>query len=410
MNKSPLKIAITLACGATVFAAVAFNGSQMPPKQQKEQPIVEQKSEPINPLVLPQELTQSIAPQVSVLNVQTGTYQSQVIGFGEARSKYQLDYTVEINGRVNTLHPNFETGKVVKKDQQLAIVDQTQYLQALLQAKADVAQARLNLLEEQRQGEQAKSEWLRSGINGEPASPLVLREPQLLNVTAKLNNAKQALVKAQRDLDNTQLKAPFDAVIVERNIQPGSYLQVGNQIATLYSIDTVEIEIPLSQQQWQTLPNLDNKSLSEQLKGWDVSLTSAEGNGEWQGYVARVEQHLEQNTRQRSLIVVVDKPLQQEVDLYPGVFLKASISGRSMDNLWQLPASAISQQGDIWFVGADSTLSKSKANVLFSKNGLVFVSPINDSTITGPDASLHIVKRPLSSYKAGMKVNAIVEG
>ncbi|MCZ8485537.1 hypothetical protein O9993_06550 [Vibrio lentus] len=38
-------------------------------------------------------------------------------------------------------------------------------------AKANVAPAQLDLLEEQRQGRQAKSEWQRSGLSDEPDSP-----------------------------------------------------------------------------------------------------------------------------------------------------------------------------------------------------------------------------------------------
>jgi hypothetical protein len=116
-------------------------------------------------------------------------------------------------------------------------------------------------------------------------------------------------------------------------------------------------------------------------------------------------------SRQRSLVVVVDDPLAQSTQLYPGTFVKAIIQGKSVQNLWQLPSSAISQQGDIWFVDDAGLLTKALATVLFEQNSFVYVQPISQALNNqARNSPTQVVKRPLSSFKVGTKVMAKVEG
>lgn len=395
MKLNTITIAITLLSAATIFGAAAFNGSQMPERGKpgaKEESVTKKPQKANTVIALQQVAVQSTTPS---------SYESEVVGYGEAHSKYQLTFTSEVSGRVQTISESFESGMVVKKGTVLASVDKTSYQQAVAQAKASVAQAKLDYLEEQRQGEQAKLEWQRSGLTGEPDSPLVLREPQLANAKATLENAEQELKKARHDLNNTVIKAPFDALVVSRDIQPGSYVQTGTQVATLYSIDSVEVEIPLSEEQWSSLPVFDNSTLKADK--WPVTLTTSDLRFEWQGYVVRTEQHLSSETRQRSLVVAVDEPLEKGTHLYPGTFVKATIAGASLENLWELPSSAISQQGELWLVNNEGLLNKVSADVKFAKQDSVYVTPVTES-----DAQ--VVKRPLSSFQNNMKVQPVVEG
>ncbi|MEZ9219243.1 efflux RND transporter periplasmic adaptor subunit [Vibrio cyclitrophicus] len=417
MKLNTITIAITLVAGSSIFAALAYNGSQVQPSPQNtnELTVSDPQTESVttksigSKSIAVKTLPVSQQQQVSVVAATLGDYLAEVVGYGEAKSRYELMFSTEVSGRVEAISSQFETGQVIGKGEVIANIDSTSYQQAVTEAKANVAQAQLDLLEEQREGEQAKSEWKRSGLSGELDSPLVLREPQLEQVTAALENAKLELAKAEQDLEKTTLVAPFDSLVVSRDVQPGSYAQTGTQIATLYSIDEVEVSVPLSESQWLSLPNSDNSQLKQQP--WPVTLSSSDGQFQWQGYVERVEQHLQQDTRQRSLIVKVDNPLEQQKDLYPGTFVKATISGKRLTQLWQLPASAISQQGDLWFVDANGQLSKSNANVEFEKGGLIYVDPtkLNNPNVSNSD-SVQVVKRPLSSFKVGMIVLAKAEG
>ena len=399
MKLNRMNVIVTVLSVGSIFAALGYTASKLPPAPNQKASV----ESPVKPLE--KSVPATLLPQVGVVAVTGQEYQAEVIGFGEARPRFELTLSAEVNGKVIDLNRQFESGQVIKKGTVLGQINDTSYQQALTQAKTDVAQAELDLLEEQREGEQAKAEWLRSGLSGEPASPLVLRTPQLAQAKAALENAKLALKKAQQDVAYTQITAPFDALIISRDIQPGSYVQTGTQLGTLYSVAEVEINVPLSEQQWKNLPAFDNAQLAK--TPWNVTLQSTDGLNQWQGYIERVEQHLTQTSRQRSLVVVVDDPLAQQTDLYPGTFVKTQINGKSLNNLWQLPSSAISQQGDIWFVDDNDLLAKSAATIVFEKAGFVYVMPM--TTKQGMPATMQIVKRPLSGFKVGTKVLAKVE-
>jgi len=348
--------------------------------------------------------TATVAPTVTVVEISAGNYQAEVKGYGEAEAHYAISYTAEVSGRVASLSENFESGQRVNKGDVLVTLENTAYKQAVAEAESDLAQAELDLLEEQRTGEQARLEWERSGLEGEPNSSLVLREPQLAAAEAVVENARYSLEKAQQDLEKTIIRAPFDALIVERDVQPGSYVQSGTTIAELYSTDRVEIEIPLSVSQWENLPQLTNADIAQIEKQWRVDLTDIEGENHWEGYVIRVEQHVDTTSRQRSLVVAVEHPFDLEVGLFPGTFVQAAISGRTLENTWALPASAISQSGEIWYVDEQTQLKKVPATKIFEKGEMIYVEPIEGLS------AAQIIKRPLSNYVVGMQVIPKVEG
>jgi RND family efflux transporter MFP subunit len=395
--KSSLPIIVTIVAVVCLAGAVAYNSSQMDAKKEKAAASAKTQAKP--------QKNSTLAPTAVVVEVQPSSYKASIKGYGEAVPRYAITYSAEVSGRVKKLMPRFETGNIVKMGQTLALLENTTYQQAVAEAKSNLASAKLDLLEEQRTGEQALLEWKRSGLTGEPNSPLVLRAPQLAAQKAVVENAEFTLKKAQQDLAKTEINAPFDALIVSQNIQPGSYVQTGGSIAQLYSTDRVEIEIPLSAKQWQNLPSITNNTLAQSsAKKIPVLLNSADSDRNWAGYVARIEQNVDTTSRQRSLIVAVDHPFDKNVELYPGTFVQAEIEGKQLDNTWQLPASAISQQGEMWFVDDDGKLNKIMANKLFEKGNFVYVTPIENMP------SAQIIKRPLSSYIVGMRVVPKIEG
>lgn len=378
-------LVVTLLAASSIFVVIAMNSKDIPndeaPKRAAPAPIASTGD------------ADKILSKVSVQQTKTGTYQAQVIGYGEASSRFELDYTSEISGRVNWLAGNFEVGKQVTKGDLLATINDRTYQQLVAQAKADLAAAQLELLEEQREGEQARAQWQRSGLTGEPDSTLVFRQPQLASAQASVENAKRSLLSAQKDLAYADIRAPFDGVITAREIQPGAYVNVGGAIATLYSIDRVDIEIPLSQQQWKNLPSqADHDDLSAVV--YDSS-----SNNQWSAVIERTHQYFDKTTRQRSLVLTVESPLATDKKLFPGMFLQAKITGKQLDNIWELPASALSQQGDIWIVSSQGLLNKFAVDVLFERGNKIYINPVTDSDTE------QVVIRPLSNFNVGMKVS-----
>lgn len=378
MKISPVPVVVTLVAIVCIGLAISYNGQKM--AQQTNGP----KPEP----------AKSVAPNVSVINAVPSTYQAYVSGHGEAKAHWALSLKAQVKGEITNMSEQFATGNVVKKGQVLAQIDNTEYLQAVASAKATLADAKLALQEEQDLGNQAKREWQRSGVTQAPSSPLVFRTLQLEAAQATADNAQYALQTAQRDEKNTHISAPFDAVILSRDVDLGTYVSIGDTLATLNSTDKVEISVPLSLSQWQNLAS---------DKSGEVILSDVTTQNQWQGYIARFEQHLDDSSRQRSVVVALDKPFEQATPLLPGTFLAVQIAGKALNNVIKLPASAVSQEGLIWYVNEQNTLMSIQAQKLFERGDYVYISPIEGHT------NLRVVARPLVSYLNDMLVNPIVE-
>lgn len=348
---------------------------------------------------LPVREVPEIRPEVSVKTVEPATHQSRISAFGAIEPHYTINLTTQVAGQVEQISPQFETGYRLKKGERMLRLENSDYRAAVAAAKQQLAEARLAYLQEERQGLQAQAEWLASGLEGDPDSELVLRVPQLASAEASVANAEALLTSAENDLQQSLIKAPFDALVISREVSLGSYLQTGTQVATLFSTDWVEVKVSLSDREWQSLPDANILTTGD----WPVTLQAVEGSATWQGKVLRIEQHLDGTTRQRSLIVGVDKPLDQQPAIYPGVFVEVSLAGRQMDKLWQVPTTSLSQRGEIWYVTAENILAKFPISPVFSDENYIYIRPPQQLA----DFPQQILLQPISSYVEGMAVAPI---
>lgn len=338
-------------------------------------------------------------PIVSVTDVSPRSKQAEITAYGEVTSRNQLSITSQVSGQIIYISPNFLTGKTFNKGEVLLEIEPIAYQQSLANALATLADAKLALAEEQLNNEQAKQEWLQSGLATEQASELVLRHPQLAVAKANVTLATNSVAKAKYDLAQTKLVAPFDALVVSKDVQVGTNIQVGTALAQLYDISLFEISLPLSYQQWQLLP----KNSPESLKDMHVQLTDETNGTTWLAKVDRYEQHINSQNRQRALVVTVERPIELTQPLFPGTFVKATITGNAIEQLWQLPASALIDNNTVWQVNDEGLLMQLPVNLVFSMNDAVYVQPLNHLS------QAKIVNRPLASYLKNMKVDAKIE-
>lgn len=348
----------------------------------------------------PSQVEQAQLPDVAVLTVTGATYNASIRGYGEAQTHYSLTLTAQTSGQVVKQSAQLESGRQLKKGDVLLQLEDSDYQSAVADAKSALASAKLALLEEQREARQAEAEWQASGLSGEPDSDLVLHEPQLESARAVVVKAQAALTSAEKNLSRTKITSPFDAIVVERFTSPGSYLQVGTQVATLYSTDMIEVPVPLSTRDWDNLPETTTLTNSS----WPVQLKGVEGAETWSGRVLRAEQHVDTTTRQRTLLIAVDSPLEQAPPLLPGTFVEVGINGSDVDNVWKLPNSALSQRGEIWYV-TNGILARFPTEPVFSHDSSIYIRVPKELAQT----PTKIVVHPLSSYLPGMKVQPIEE-
>jgi len=95
--------------------------------------------------------------------------------------------------------------------------------------------------------------------------------------------AQTALKQAERDLTYTDIRAPFDGVLTERQIETGSYVTAGTRIGTLVPVDRVYAEANFKETQIEHIRPGAEVAITvdafpdQVLKGTIASLTAGTG-------------------------------------------------------------------------------------------------------------------------------------
>jgi RND family efflux transporter MFP subunit len=331
---------------------------------------------------------------VSVLSVQQRDYPATVEGLGEIVPLWESTIKSEVNGRIVFLSERLQVGNVVKKNELLVRLAKDRLEMAVAEAKSRLAEATVVLLKEEREHNEAKKNWGRSGIDGDPESSLVLRRPQLSAAKSAVKAARAALAHAEVLLGHADIRAPFDGVIVERNVNPGELLFAGDMVASLYDMKTVQVSIHVDAAQWGLL--------GQPEFGAAVQLHDPLQGASWQGRMVRESLRLEKESRLRTVFLQVDQPLQQSPPLLPGTFVRAVMTGRSIDGLLCIPESALTKQGGVWFVNTENRLVEHRTDPVFYGKDVVYIdSPEHMSR------PMSVAVAPNDSFTSGLTVQPI---
>lgn len=336
---------------------------------------------------------------VSTVNAQAQKQQPLLTGYGEVTARWSTNLTAEVNGQIDHVSTKLLTGSSFKKGDVLARINAVDYESELAAAKANLAAAKVAYLEQQRETQQAKKRWELSGLSGTP-SALTLQTPQLAQALASVKSAETALAKAKKNLARTEILAPFNGRVISRNINPGGYVTVGTTLAEIFSTDIMEINIPLTDQQFALLGKEEeaiNRTVTLKNTSHNSTGDTQDNTKQWTAKIARFQYHINTTERTRNLVLAISNKHASE-DLMPGSFIKAFIPGKSIDGLVKVPASSLSRDGYIWHV-KNEVLHRFKANIAYRKDDYIVLQGLD------PNAALEVVRYPQSAFLPGQAVH-----
>ncbi|MEE8524789.1 MAG: efflux RND transporter periplasmic adaptor subunit, partial [Thermoanaerobaculia bacterium] len=184
-----------------------------------------------------------IPPLVRVVAVEKRDVTLSVAAQGTVRPRTQTTLAAQVAAEVVAVAPAFEVGGFFDRGETLVTLDGRDYEVAVERMKAQVAQSRLRLAQEEAEASVAEREW--RDLGAAEADPLVLRQPQLEEARAALAAAEAELRKARLDLDRTRITAPFAGRVRTKEVDLGHYLTPGRPVATMHAIDYAEVRLPV---------------------------------------------------------------------------------------------------------------------------------------------------------------------
>lgn len=371
-----------------IILAVVLAATKTPPEQSQEE----------RPAVL-----------VDAMEVAPQDIRFQVASQGTVEPRHQTTLVAEVGGRVMELADDFVAGGFFEEGDMLVQIDPSDYRVMVQEARANLAQARAALEEELARAQVAKEEW--ASIEQGNIPSLGLREPQVASAVATVESAEARLQKAERDLQRTTIRAPFDGLLRSRSVDVGQYLGTGSQVAVILGTEVAEVRLPLSDRDlaYLELPIQGAELTAEP----DVKFVSdiAGQQTEWFGKLVRSEGILDANSRVIYGVVQVRDPYNQEGQTHPvplrfGRFVQAAVAGTEAKNVFVLPRYALTSKGTVWVIDDERKIHEVEVNVRRTDANDVFVS---EGLQRGDKVMLTQLANPLPGMKVRLEGDPLPE-
>lgn len=293
-------------------------------------------------------------PSVQVTQIKPESFAINIEAFGELAPLESTRLAAQVSGEVVEWNPAFVAGGIIKRGETLFSIEKDAYTAALLQAESALANAQAALIEEKALANVAEREA--ATLPNSRVTDLYLRKPQILSAEAAVKAAQAQMKIAKRDLDNTEVVAPYDALIVSRSIGKGDFLTVGTTAATLYNVEVGEVTFPLAR--------FDQAFLPEALDGIDATVSLLNGTTDEikrSATIVRDSGIYDSATRMTHLVARINDPYgltTQQPVLRFGAYTKVSFTGKTIDNVYRIPQELITRR-QLWILDdADKLVAK----------------------------------------------------
>jgi RND family efflux transporter MFP subunit len=252
----------------------------------------------------------------------------------------------KISGRIKELY--VDIGDRLTRGQLVAVLEDEEYQQQVIQAGADLGVAQANLDEARSAKEMAQKEFDRAkalhakGILSDAEieaaqSAFSTRDARYKVTVAQIANQQAALETAKVRLSYTRIRAAWETggdvrYVGERFVNPGAMLSSNTAILSVIELHPITAVIHVTEKDYFRLK-------TEQLV---VITSSAFAGREFQGRVSRVAPLLKETSREARVEIGVDNA---DGTLKPGMFVNARIEFANKTGATIVPTSALVNRG-----------------------------------------------------------------
>ena len=374
---------------------------------------------------------------VEVFAAKAEKVQMYIEAYGTVEPREALKLVAEVRGQIVELSSSFKEGSFVNKGTRIIQIDPRTYklevqrrnvqikqaeaeikrlqqevlnLQTPIKiAKSDVSLAegeyfRLKKLIDrkviaQSTVDKAEQQYLASLQRMQTLeNQLALTGPQKEQLLAQRDLTKVLFQEAQLDLERSGIIALFDGWVLEKTVEVGQHVNVGQNMGRIYSAGQLDIEVRIPVKDFKWFPVDLNQDAAVEA---DIIFETDGAQRTWNGRVSRIKAEMDDRTRTLPMVVEVDEASgaaedQGSLRLRPGMFVSVKIKGKSVDQAFVLPRHVV-YPGDIVYTVEDNHLKIKPVNILRAYKDSVIISK-------GLAEGDQIIKTPLSAATDGMLV------
>lgn len=281
----------------------------------------------------------------------------------------------EVGGRAIWQSSELVPGGRFDVGQAILRIDPRDYDLAVEGFRSEVNRARLELRLETRRAEVAKREWSSFGDldASEDQRALAQREPQLEAARLALRAAQSALERAKLDRARTVLRAPFNAMVISENVDPGQLISPQTDVARLIKTDEFHVQVSIPVGSLRTI-----EAPTDQDPGSSVSVVQRVGEQtiEREGEVIRQLADLDPRGAMARVLVRIDDPLGngEDLPLLLGSYVDVAIAAKPIEGAIRVPRSALHGGRQVYVMNDDDLLEIREVAVAWTLPDALLVS------------------------------------
>lgn len=281
---------------------------------------------------------------------------TQIVTYGRVATAQSLDLLSEVSGRMFQGSVRLKEGQSFKKGTLLFYIDDEEASLNLKSQKSNFLRDLANILPDLKVDFDSNFDAWQSYFNGldidkkfEDLPKTKSDKEKTFLATKGIYSTYYSIKSAEVRLQKHRYYAPFDGSIMQVNLQSGSFVNAGANIAKVIRAGVHELKVAV-----------ETKDIPWILQNSEVQIYSEETQQSWKGEVSRISDFVNQNTQSVDVFIAIQPNGQR---IYDGQFFQAAIPSRTVTNGMIMPRNAI-YNGDEVFVVQDSLLKVKRVNVI----------------------------------------------
>jgi len=340
----------------------------------------------------------STPPPVGVVvdTVRVEPYQAQSVYVGRLVARDDVTIRASVSGYL--MERSFNEGEQVQAGDVLYVIDPSEYVAALAIARADLAAAKANQTNAQRNYQRGLELLPKSAISQVEMDNLTA---QKLDADARIESAQAQVTAAEVNLGFTTIKAPISGRIGRSQVSPGDLVGPSSgDLTTLVSIDPIEALFQVSEATYidQISQRVTANPTVDDLKNIEVTLELADGLQYPEvGQIDYFGNRIDAATGTMEARARIPNPYGL---LVPGQYVRVTLQDTALKDGLFVPLAAVQadQQGAfVLVVAGDGTVQRSNAQLGERLDDMVLVTG-------GLQAGDRVIVRGLQQVRPGMPV------
>lgn len=303
---------------------------------------------------------------VQVKTVELDSVPATIPISGDLEAEKRIDIFAEVQGKFERSAKPFKEGVTYEKGEVLIQIDSRETRLNIQAQKSNLMNSIAQMLPDLKLDYQDHYERWKSYLENlkveEPLPPLPkVEEEQVKYFVTNRNifNQYYSILSQEERLSKYTIRAPFDGVITESRIDPGTLVRPGQQLGQFINTKRYEMGVAISSQEFNRVSQGD----SVDLRSEDVAINAM-------GVVKRTNQQVNPSTQSAEVFVAVSNK-----DLKAGMYLQGEIHTGYVEKAFRLPRKLLEANQKVWVV-EDGKLQTTKVKVAHKSRDMAIVTGI----------------------------------